>query len=355
MRWVIFSTTILFSIFAYLLVENSGVIKGLSFLSLLPAALALVMFPVQKLFVVLARVILPISYGLFATGIFCVGFDSIANSEFYNIARFGIQGGEQVISFEADDNFFNSVTVLFSICSAFLLWKGLTDFDRLKEVLNTEAETIWAIAFLTTYLREGDEDGSRHLSGIDTIENQQNIEATNEICAEFQAYFNRAIGKEGEHQDNPSVDVLRSNDDLIDKCVSATKKIVVKENDENDRIALQEIMKNLSLLVSIRSKRRVYMETSMPPYILGIILFMSLALLVPFFSNGSEIMSVNHLYVFLLSSIHMFIFMTLVDLSSPFVGYFSIQLEAYKNAKQRIDQLVKLRKESGDIDAVPDM
>jgi hypothetical protein len=287
-----------------------------------------------KFFIASARIVLPIAYGMFAIGLFTIGYENISSSNFYNIANFGIAAKKQV-SFQADDNFFNAITVLFSVCAAFLLWKGLTDFDKLKETLNEEAEKIWAIVFLTNYLRE-DEDTS--------AVNIQNISATDEICREFKGYIDLAIGNSTKADGSSSLDVLKHSDDVIDKCVSYTKKITVKPGDANDLIALEEIMKNLSELVSIRSQRRVCMQKSMPPFVLGALLVMSFSVLVPFFGNGASILSVNNVYVFLLSSTHMFIFMTLLDLSAPFDGYFSIQMDAFREASTRINRLLDGRK-----------
>ena len=88
------------------------------------------------------------------------------------------------------------------------------------------------------------------------------------------------------------------------------------------------------------------MDTSMPPFVLGSILLMSISVLLPFFGNGADTLSVNHIYVFLLSSIHMFIFMTLLDLSAPFDGHFSIQLDAFVDAESRINKLIKAREDT---------
>lgn len=290
---------------------------------------------VRPLVVPAARIVMPITYAMFAVALFSYGFDNLASSDFYTLTNFGVETDRNFV-FEAEDNFFNAITVLFSVVAAFLLWKGLSDFDVLKEVLNEEAETIWAIVFLTSYLREN--------NGTD--EDNENILATNNICTALQNYLTKAIGIQGiqRSQDrNSSIEMLKKSDRLVDDCVEQTKKIVIKKGDENDRIALEEIMKNLSNLVSVRSKRRVCMNNQMPPYILAMILIMSISLLLPFLGNGSETLSINHLYVFLMTFIHMFIFMTLLDLSSPFDGHFSIQMDAFSDAAERIDELILIR------------
>ncbi len=329
---IVLASVIFLSIAGYLLVSSSNLKGFSSIVSLVPIVFALGSLIFSRLYVTTARVVLPITYGIFALALFSVGYENIAGSDFYNVSTFGID--QENFKFEAEDNFFNAITVLFSVVSAFLLWKGLTDFDDLKIALNEEAEKIWAIVFLTSYLRE---------KGDKSAANIQNIKATDNIRNAFKSYLETAIGvSEIEKKSREKgLKRLRTSDDVIDKCVEETKKIIVKPGDENDRIALEEIMKNLSSLVSIRSRRRVCMDTSMPPFVLGSILIMSISVLLPFFGNGADTLSVNHIYVFLLSAIHMFIFMTLLDLSAPFDGHFSIGLEAFVDAKNRIDGLIK--------------
>lgn len=330
-RSIVLLSVFMLSIAGYLLISASNLVGFSAYSCLFSVVFVLGSLVFKGLYVTTARVVLPITYGLFALALFSLGYENIAGSDFYNASNFGID--DEKFIFEAEDNFFNAITVLFSVVSAFLLWKGLTDFDKLKEALNEEAEKIWAIVFLTTYLREDD----------DSKENLQNIAATDEICKAFGAYITKATAVEGEAGRAAGLEVLKGSDRLIDFCVSETKKIIVKKGDENDRIALEEMMKALSSLVSIRSKRRVFMDTSMPPFVLGSILVMSISVLLPFFGNGADILSVNHIYVFLLSAIHMFIFMTLLDLSTPFDGHFSIQLGAFKDAGDRIDDLIAKR------------
>lgn len=321
-----------FSIASFYIISKTQLGSIFSWYFLIPLIFIVPALFIHSLVVPAARVVTPLAYALFAVALFSYGFDNVANSDFYNIGNFGVDSDRNFV-FEAEDNFFNAITVLFSIMAAFLLWKGLTDFDKLKETLNEEAETIWSIVFLTSYLRE-DKRSS---------ENDINISATDKICSILQGYLQKAIGVSSKDDKYSGLEVLKRSDRLVDECVEQTKRIVVKENDENDRIALEEIMKNLSNLVSVRSKRRVCMNTGMPPYILAVILIMSMSLLIPFMGNGSETLSVNHLYVFLMSFIHMFIFMTLLDLSSPFDGHFSIQMDAFSDAASRIDELIEGR------------
>ena len=331
---IVYATIILLAISSYFLVKSSNLNQVPAIYFIFPIVLILPSAIFSGLFVLTARIVLPMAYACFAVALFSFGFSNLAISDFYNIRNFGIND-EIKFTFQAEDNFFNAITVLFSIMSAFLLWKGLTDFDRLKEVLNEEAETIWAIVFLTTYLREDTDDR----------ENRQNIDATDKICEYFDEYVCKATGVSEKSKRAESIIALKSSDRLVDQCVAETKKIIVKKDDENDRIALEEIMKNLSHLVSVRSKRRVCMDTSMPPYILFSILIMSISLLLPFLGNGSSILSMSHVYVFMLSFIHMFIFMTLLDLSSPFDGHFSIQLGAFTDAGERIKELISEREQ----------
>ena len=337
-----FSTVIILTLVGYFFIHTSGLNGFVPEIVLMPLILLAIATVTDKLTTMIARVLIPICYGVFSMGLFSVCAQVVKETDLYYTPEVvGIRDAV-VMSFDGGTNFFNAIIVIFSVTAAFLLVKGLQDFDRLKETLNTEAEMIWAIVFLTSYLRE---HGS-------CDENKNNIEATDTICMAFQQYIHKVVGVDDRRHRLTSLNLLKKSDDLIDTCVKATKKVQVKNNDENDLIALEEIMKKLSELVSIRSKRRIFMNNSIPPYVLASIFFMSISLLVPFFVNGSNVFSINHIYVFLLSSIHMFIIMTLFDLSSPFDGYFSIQLEAFSDAGRRIDELIATRKKLGQPDAI---
>ncbi len=177
-------STLSLSLASFLLIWYSNLLGFPHIIFLAPLVVTLPAFFVPGMYVPVARIVLPICYGLFAVGLFSIGYGVITGSDFYTAGNFGIRT-QAVIPFKAEDSFFNALTVLFSIMAAFLLWKGLTDFDKLKETLNQEAETIWAIVFLTSYLRESEELD-------DSAENRANIVATDKICDAFHDYLTKA-------------------------------------------------------------------------------------------------------------------------------------------------------------------
>lgn len=341
-RAIVFSGIFLIAALSAFFTLNSQLSNLWAAAGVLTVALSFSYLIKPSFITIVGRVGIPLSYAILVVSLYSFINEHHGDMSFF--APKSMHEIENKFYFEPENNFFSAINVLFSICAAFLLWKGLSDFDNLKQTLNAEAEKIWAIVYLTTYLR--DEENN--------TENKNNIDVTDRICYFFQNYINSAIGKQFENYEiKPDMSRLSSSDTLIDDCVSETKNITVKENDDNDRIALEEIMKDLSELVAIRSKRRVCMDTQMPPYVLGIIVFMSLTLMLPFIGLAGASFGIYHLYLFILAFVYMFICMTLVDLSSPFAGYFKIQLNAFEEVGQRIDTLISERRTSGDRDKLP--
>jgi len=53
--------------------------------------------------------------------------------------------------------FFQVLATLYAVCTAFLLWKGLTDFDDLRHALRSEADEIQSILNLMSYFDQDPE------------------------------------------------------------------------------------------------------------------------------------------------------------------------------------------------------
>ena len=110
--------------------------------------------------------------------------------------------------------------------------------------------------------------------------------------------------------------------------------------DFNDQVALENIMGSLNRIAVLRSRRMVSIEKRMSPYILAIMLIMSVTMVASFFGKATGEISIDYIYVFLLPMFYTSLFMTLVDLSSPFDGYWAIKLEAVSSVRDKIARQV---------------
>ena len=222
--------------------------------------------------------------------------------------------------FEANELFTTSVSVLYAICVAFLLFKGLSDFDELRTALSDEASEINTIVDYMQYFKD---------SGFN--ENWP-------VLVRVLKYFRNYVANI--HAGHKIV-ISKENDTVLRKIILQLSRLSPKDN--NDSIALEEIMKGYSRVVSARSRRHSNIQKSMSPFILALVLLMSASLLASFYGEATGEVSVDYFYVFLLSMFYTSILMTLIDLSSPFDGYWAIKTETFQELIGKIeDELAEL-------------
>lgn len=267
------------------------------------------------------RILFPVSVGLF----FVVLFDYmpdllISQANTGTVSFFGVkadispEGKIPESFFEVNTVFKDAVSVLYAICAAFMLFKGLNDFDALKHTLYEEAGQIKSIFDFSDYFV---------LSG----KPEDNSESVRSLRLCLLEYVENIL--EGD-----KVVVKKENEAVLKRCISSVSELRV--GDTNDQIALEEIMKGIANLSVLRSRRVVCIEKKMSPYILVLMTLMSLTMVFSFFGKTSEGLSIEYAYVFLLPVFYTSIFMTLIDLSSPFDGYWSIKLHALEGVRNSL-------------------
>ena len=246
-------------------------------------------------YIFIYRIATPIAIGIFFTLLYHYAY-SIDYIKYILDASFRV-------SFLLD-KYFNVVSTLYAISTAFLLWKGLSDYDFLKSELNSEASLIKCIISFTHY-----------------FEGEHNLSIVNDIKKIFVKYIKNIL-------DGDRIVNHKKNDELLDLCISKTSEI--KTEDLNDEIALSEIMKGLSDLSKIRSKRQSYIEAKMSPYLLASLLFMTISIMYPLYTKSpQEAGSAAYIMIFSMSSLLSFMFITMLDLRDPFAGFWKIKLDAF--------------------------
>lgn len=209
------------------------------------------------------------------------------------------------------ERLFEVLSTLYAVCTAFLLWKGLTDHDNIRQVLKDEAGQMQSILGYLNYL-EGD----------------KNVETAKSIKSNFSKYLTRI--KQGD-----SIASHSGNFELL----SDTRKLVAKldNEDHNDSVAISEIIRGLNTFFRIRMKRISSMETKLSPYILIALGFMSLSLLYVIFTEKPSDVVVVDTIVFILATLLSFMLMMLMDISQPFAGYWAIKLDAFSEIQKIVD------------------
>lgn len=253
-------------------------------------------------FVFIFRVYLPIVIGLAMIWLYFWLHNNSQASVFIDAAVFRLKYLQLL---------FDVLSALYAICTAFLLWKGLTDHDTLRHALRDEANQIQRVIGFLPYFN---------------MENVTNRESADKIRQNFLTYIDRIC-------DGEKVTAHRGNSRLLRETIDLVQNF--EPEDTNDEVALSETMKGMSDLVMARSRRISQMEISMSPYLLAALVIMSAAVLYPFFTAGPETSAnsvnyVNAICIFILSSLLSFLQMTLFDISQPFNGYWKIKTDTFE-------------------------
>ena len=284
-----------------------------------------------------ARILFPISVGLFFVSLYHY-FPTLMENDAANVLSvYGITnpgGSDPLLNqtfFEVNDLFKDAVTVLYAICVAFLLLKGLSDYDELKQILYSEANEVRTISDFATYF-------------LDSERPNENFPIILKLRRLLCDYLGNMLA-------GNKVRTAPENEHVLEDCIIAVGKL--KTLDTNDKIALEEIMKGLSTISEMRANRTVCIEKRMSPFILVLVFMMSLTIVLSFFGSASKEVSIDYIYVFLLPTFYTSIFMTLIDLSSPFDGYWQIKLHAIEGVRAKLSKQIKDMQEA-QVSSAPD-
>ncbi len=225
--------------------------------------------------------------------------------------------------------FLQIIATLYAICNAFLLWKGLTDFDNLKSALKDEANEIHSISEFFRYFDNGDK-------------NDKNSNIINDIRENLIEYIDNITVSHRIKTHSSNMKILRQ----IIKCVSE-----LDCKDDNDRVALSEIMRCINDLTLIRSRRMACIENRMSPFLIVILIMMSIAILIPFALEDPRSYTLAPTFMFCLSVFFSFLILTLFDLDHPFDGYWKIQTGAF----QEISEILQADIEHGETSSKADL
>lgn len=264
-----------------------------------------------------ARILLPISVGLLCVSLFHYVPTLLAAEGTNGLAIYGITQDTSGISegfFEVNPIFKDAVSVLYALCAAFLLWKGLNDFDELKRVIHEEANQIRLVSDFAGYFE-------------DDISRTKNQEAVFLLRKKLLSYLDNIIA-------GSKIVTSDENEEVLEHCLGIVSDL--EDVDTNDQIALGEIMKGLAHVTVLRAHRTVCIEKRMSPYLLFLIVMMSITMVASFFGKATGELSMDYIYVGLLPAFYASIFMTLLDLSSPFDGYWSIKVKAVESAREKL-------------------
>lgn len=225
-----------------------------------------------------------------------------------------------VLSTEFDEfygeQYYAVLSTLFAIITALILVKGIEFFDRLNTLISEEANQIRSIYEFLAYF-EDDESATAN----------PNVRAIKTLLRD---YCVMSLENPYEPQGHdPGVDLLRRGSGEIGR---------LDCREENDKVALAEIMRGLNTLFATRAKRLSCGKAKVPVYMLITLAFMSIAIIFPFFLEDPSSFNHNYAIIFVLATFCSFILLLLLDINSPFDGFWAVDLDAFRRLQANIDE-----------------
>jgi len=251
-------------------------------------------------FVFIYRVMVPLTFGIIMVWVYRWSYDIQPLADFLNSSKSNFQYLELL---------FDILATLYAICTAFLLWKGLTDHDTLRQMLSNEANLIERLIGYLHYFND---------------RSAENRAFTQKLRNNLLSYVKNIV-RGDQIRMNPE------NSELIRKSVLLISDVkIYKDSDYNDRVALEQTIICMSDLAMARSQRISQMEVRMSPYLLMALSVMSLAVIYPFFTEPpAQTDFVRESCIMILTSLLSFLIVTLLDISRPFNGFWKIKTDVF--------------------------
>ncbi|MFV0297772.1 MAG: DUF4239 domain-containing protein [Hyphomicrobiaceae bacterium] len=209
------------------------------------------------------------------------------------------------------EQFFAVMATLYAVTTALVLVKAIESFDLLFKAMSRETDKIRSISDFLFYMQA-------------TIGNGEPIHRLRCIFRDYlKATFENPKRTDG------------AGDSTFANCVGLIARLECA--DENDRIALAEIMKSMNELSAVRAERIVLTNYRVPGYLVIMLAVMSLSMILMFFVDPAEKISHNYTIIFLLSVFSAFILLLLLDIADPFDGFWEMDVSTYDMTRRYID------------------
>ena len=167
---------------------------------------------------------------------------ALAAAAYYFLNFYGLNKDLLAVDEFYGEQFYAVIATLYAIITALLLVKGIETFNALSSAVNDEAMKLRSLnAYMTYFYSSGKPVGLEHVEAI---------------RAELLGYVGRG---------RASADAAPENEQVIDRCIRHSAHIQV--GDENDRIALAEVMRGLDEFRHLRARRISCAKEKIPPYL----------------------------------------------------------------------------------------
>lgn len=301
--------------------------------SRLPFWLAILLVGVAALFVAA-----PINFRTFAIRLATPGVIGILMVQLYDLllptpamndlrAAFAQDGTQLELFVEI---FSGTVSGLYALIIAFMVFKSLQDHDNINFTLRDEAMLLDSMSQILPYLHDADRE--KNLPVVFRAHQALKLYAENILSDGFKTGAQQA-----------------ENQRIIDDMFDSIRDISIE--DENDKITVDLLMSRNDSLATVRTRRIAYMMERPSPFMVLMLLVLSVLTVSPFYLPivGGEAMSAA--IIGLLGFCISFLFVMMLDMSSHFEGYWRADRSPFTNAQQRIAaRIERLEKQSNDLE-----
>lgn len=264
------------------------------------------------------RVATPILIG----AIFVVGYDLIHSTP--SLAQFI---SEDVTEYDGEQ-YYAVISTLFALLTALILVKEIESFDRLNTAIGEEANKIRSIVEFMYYFEEEDGEAIPNIAAI-RAQTRRIRQLMRAYCLAFLV-------------DPSAKDHKRANEILR----RSTQEVGALDcNDENDKLALAEVMRALNDLFAIRARRVAAVRARIPLYMMIALIFMSLSIVFPFFIGAPENHPYAKAFIFVLTAFCTFVLVLLRDINAPFDGFWQVDLDAFRTLRADLDAMLEQERE----------
>lgn len=209
--------------------------------------------------------------------------------------------------------FFQMVATLYAIVTGFTLWRAVADFTELDMMLRREANQINSI--------------SCFLDFFDNVPNDGTLKAIKRIRVVLKEYCGDVLVM-------TAVGGTKENESRIRECIAECEDL--KTPEENDRIALDGLIKGLARLSEIRTERITISKLQLSPFLSFLLLLLALITVSFFFMFDAGEIGVSHAIIPILAFIHTFIIVMLMDIYYPYGGYWRANAEPFVGVQERL-------------------
>ena len=235
----------------------------------------------------------------------------LAGILYWIASEIGVNAQPMTIDEFYGEQFYAVIATLYAIITALLLVKGIESFNSLSSAINREGMQLRSI---NAYFFYFDDSGPA----------APHIQA---IRVNLATYAQNLVIQR-------SAEKVQKNKNVIDDCVREFAK--VRPDDENDRVAIGEVMRGLDELRRLRAERINCSSQKIPVYLIQMLALMTVAIIIPFYFKNPDGADFNYYIIFTLATFGSFVYFLLNDINKPYDGLWKIDLSPYEEARDEL-------------------